>query len=80
MAIPLEREEPAVPPFEHCCFCRQPTPFWTNIHKRKPGEQVACCQACAPLYSQKEVPTKKAWYNKEVEFEKYRFLARRHQI
>jgi len=32
---------------EKCCFCRTPSPFWTSLSDRKPGEQVACCTLCA---------------------------------
>lgn len=64
--IRLEKEpvDPG-PPYEACCFCRAPTAYWTKIAARQPGEQVACCQACARTHKVPEVPTKEAWFEKE---------------
>jgi hypothetical protein len=47
---------------ELCCFCFDPTPYWTNLKKRAPGGQVACCPGCAKFEYQKDVPSKNKWY------------------
>jgi hypothetical protein len=52
------------PPYEVCCFCRTPTPWWTSLD-RPIGEQVACCPHCASRANPEEVPTKKAWCRRE---------------
>lgn len=59
---------------ERCCFCRKPTDWWTAIKSRKPGEQVACCPKCAPVYRVKDVPSKRHWCETEDKFEE---IARR---
>lgn len=46
---------------ERCCFCRAPTPHWTAIPERTPGEQVACCPECGETRSPEEVPSKTEW-------------------
>lgn len=46
---------------EACCFCHQPTTYWTNLPSRTPGEQVACCPWCADIFTADVVPTKDAW-------------------
>jgi len=63
--IPVEKENPVEPPFEHCCFCCKPTAFWTKLPDRKPGEQVACCESCAGVNTPDDVPTKKTWCDAE---------------
>lgn len=63
MTIPTRREPPDMGPRESCCFCRKPTPYWTAIKGRMPGEQVACCQPCAATHDPKDVPTKAQWFN-----------------
>lgn len=68
--IPIEREPPGMggPPYERCALCRVPTPFWTKIASRTPGEQVACCKACSKKHVVAEVPTKDVWFaNEDVE-------------
>ena len=61
MPVPIEREEQPELPYEPCCFCDMPTPFWTAMRKREPGEQVACCTKCAPHHNQRDVPSKEKW-------------------
>lgn len=50
-------------PYERCCFCRTPTPWWTDLKHRIPGGQVACCPDCAKTH--KRVPSKAKWCAKE---------------
>lgn len=50
---------------ERCCFCRAHTHTWTNLPDRQPGQQVACCEACARVADPVDVPTKKAWMRAE---------------
>ncbi len=73
MPIPIEDERDVGlkwgHPYERCCFCRTPTPFWTAMKRRKPGAQVACCPDCAKTNFQKDVPTKKYWCDKETRLE-----------
>jgi hypothetical protein len=61
MNIPLKREPPDMGGFERCCFCRAPTPMWTVLTERTPGEQVACCEKCAAARAPEEVPSKRHW-------------------
>jgi hypothetical protein len=63
--IRIEMEPQPERPFERCCFCRRPTPYWTLIAARAPGAQVACCPDCAKKHRVSEVPTKKAWFDSE---------------
>lgn len=67
MTIPIIRE-----PIEHtrrfreteaCCFCHQPTVYWTALPRRKPGAQVACCSGCAGIFPAYLVPTKDEWWD-----------------
>lgn len=55
---------------ERCCFCRQPTPYWTTLPDRTPGQQVACCETCAPIRNPEEVPSKAVWCGLEREIRK----------
>lgn len=50
---------------ERCCFCRKPTPFWTALEDRTPGQQVACCETCSGLHEPSEVPSKAEWCDSE---------------
>ncbi len=50
---------------ELCCICREPTPFWTNLSDRKPGQQVACCEKCAKLANPEHIPSKEVWCARE---------------
>lgn len=65
MAIPIHQEPDEGPPGERCCFCRQPTKFWTSLTDRKLGQQVACCKHCAGRGDPKDVPTKDQWCRRE---------------
>lgn len=67
MNISLTREPPDMGAMERCCFCRAPTDTWTALAERKPGEQVACCQACAETRAPEEVPSKRYWCGLERE-------------
>lgn len=62
--IPL-RDLPDEPPHEPCCFCRVSTTLWTDLPDRAPGAQVACCRPCSKERAPAEVPTKRAWFEKE---------------
>jgi hypothetical protein len=73
MSIPVHAEPGAKPPFEHCCFCGQPTLYWTSLPDRTLGEQVACCFICAAEGDPSKVPTKKAWC--EVERARHLYLS-----
>jgi hypothetical protein len=68
--IPLEREPEDLGGVEHCCFCRKRTPMWTTLARRVPGDQVACCEACASKYRIRDVPTKRYWCEKEDQIAK----------
>jgi len=63
--IPVQLEPHAEPPYERCCFCRTPTPIWTDLPNRTPGEQVACCDRCAKRAHPQDVPTKAVWCRRE---------------
>jgi len=71
--VPVRRESKAVTAkwqeLEKCCFCRKPTPYWTHLEDRTPGEQVACCETCAAVKLPAQVPTKKEWCAKEARLE-----------
>ena len=64
-------------PHERCCFCRTPTVEWTLLEDRTPGQQVACCGACARLHAPFEVPTKGEWCDAEDRAEGRLTLAQR---
>lgn len=65
MTIPIHQEPDIGSPHEKCCFCRTPTPYWTSLDTRKPGEQVACCQPCSKRGDEIDVPSKKVWCRRE---------------
>lgn len=50
---------------ERCCFCREPTPFWTQLGRR-PGDEVACCEKCAKRAYPPDVPSKRVWVRREM--------------
>lgn len=50
---------------ERCCFCREPTRYWTDLPNRSAGQQVACCRSCACAANAADVPTKSAWFRRE---------------
>lgn len=47
---------------EACCFCHQPTRYWTDLKDRTQGEQVACCPGCADIFEADVVPSKLEWF------------------
>lgn len=53
------------PPYEPCCFCFQPTPFWFELR------DVACCQACAGTAMEDQVPFKDEWFKRIGAKEEY---------
>jgi predicted amidophosphoribosyltransferase len=61
MSIKIHKEPATVSRFEleNCCFCRRPTPFWTE------GGQVACCERCAARGYPEDLPTKEEWIRRE---------------
>lgn len=63
--IKIKKQDDPEPPFELCCFCRNPTMYWTQLSDRTPGQQVACCPECSSLHLSKDVPTKREWCDKE---------------
>ena len=64
MAIKIIREpEELGGPFEKCCFCRTPTPFW---HSTK---DVPVCSRCSKSKKEFEVPTKEEWIKQEEKYE-----------
>jgi len=63
--IPIIQQDDLEPPYERCVFCRKPTMFWTNLKKRKPGEQVACCKACSKENKAADVLSKTDWCERE---------------
>ena len=68
MPVPVSKEpgEWARYECERCCFCRTPTPFWTEIKTRSQGDQVACCEACAKRATPEDVPSKRVWMRRET--------------
>lgn len=60
-AIPLMKEPPDFGACEMCCFCHQPTRWWTDLPDRTPGNQVACCPDCAGTFPADVVPSKREW-------------------
>jgi len=65
VSIPITREPDAAHLLdaEACCFCHQPTVYWTALPRRKPGQQVACCPGCADIFPANVVPTKDEWFD-----------------
>lgn len=61
MTTPIKREPHPEQPFEHCCKCDKPTPYWTDLPDRTPGEQVALCVDCAFGTFPSDIPTKRDW-------------------
>lgn len=55
---------------ERCCVCRDRTTTWTVLPDRTPGAQVALCADCAATTEPADVPTKDAWFAREVALEK----------
>jgi len=46
---------------EDCVACGHPTPYWTDIRTRKPGDQVPCCPGCGARLSATAMPSKALW-------------------
>lgn len=44
-------------PYECCCMCDRPTPYW---HTKN---DVALCCECALSVEEKDVPTKEEWFD-----------------
>lgn len=69
MPVPVATEPKNSPTstmdMERCCFCRAKTAFWTELPERKPGDQVACCEACAKQAWPLDVPSKRVWMRRE---------------
>ena len=66
MAVEVRKEPKCEYPCERCCFCREPTPFWTIKNGvETTGEDVACCPRCAARALPEDVPTKKVWFRRE---------------
>lgn len=64
MPVPIHQED-GEPPYELCCFCRDPSSYWTSLLDRAPGEQVALCLHCAARADPEDVPSKRAWGRRE---------------
>ena len=56
--VKKEPEDMGGPPYEHCCICDQPTPYWYEPN------DVALCTKCAEFITKQKIPTKKEWLNK----------------
>ncbi len=52
-------------PLERCCFCRNPTKYWTLDPSKTPGEQLACCEKCSKIANYNDLPTKQQWCRRE---------------
>lgn len=64
VVISVEREsEELPPPYESCCFCDRPTPFWDTT------KDVPVCPCCAEARQPEEVPSKEQWVRGEKETE-----------
>jgi hypothetical protein len=63
MSIRVAKEPHPELPYERCCFCRAPTPFWTDFGD--PRDAVACCEACARRAYVRDVPSKAQWCRRE---------------
>jgi len=46
------------PPYENCCFCYKPTPYWS----KPDGDGVPVCVTCSEKKSPKDLPSKYLWY------------------
>ena len=45
------------PPYEDCCMCGTPTPFWY------PQKDVPLCKGCANDHDATDIPSKQEWVN-----------------
>lgn len=55
-------------PYERCCMCNTPTPYWyfpngDSFDDVSEGstDEVACCVACAAAATSEAMPTKAGW-------------------
>ena len=69
MPVEVTKDPHPEPPYERCCFCRAPTPWWyfpPGMHRRKKNcNEVACCLACAGEHEPADMPTKDEWFAAE---------------
>ena len=64
--IPLKKDEDpdmTIWMCEQCCSCGKRTRWWTDLPDRTSGEQVALCLYCAPWVNEKDIPSKRAWWD-----------------
>ena len=56
--IKVVKESPDLggPPYEKCCICRQPAPYWYA------PKDVAVCKKCADKVEDSDVPSKEEWW------------------
>lgn len=47
------------PPYERCCLCRKPTPWWYAPN------DVAVCKTCGATRTVSDLPTKEEWFAAE---------------
>lgn len=73
-------DAPASEPSERCCLCRVPTRFWTALIGREPSDQVALCKDCAKKATAEQIPTKRAWCDKEKALERSTPTERRYRL
>jgi hypothetical protein len=59
MAVDVEKESEDLggPPYEECCVCSFPTPYWFTKN------DVPLCEKCAVIKEEKDIPTKEQWIN-----------------
>jgi hypothetical protein len=58
--IPIKRQPKSEDQVkEHCAVCFKPTPYWTALANRTPGEQIALCPTCTDYPG--ILPTKRQW-------------------
>jgi len=60
MAVKIKRQPKEwEKPYEHCCKCRAPTPYWYE------PRDVPLCRACSKVTNVGEIPTKAQWWAEE---------------
>jgi len=59
VTVKREPENMGGPPYEHCCKCGKPTPYWYEKN------DVALCQDCAKTVDVKNIPTKEDWFKRD---------------
>lgn len=56
LMLTVERESDKMPPpYERCCICGTPTPYWYL------PKDVALCQECAKITVYENIPEKDQW-------------------